>query len=147
LNLPQDERPTAIFSSPYCIPYLFSLSLIFLIPDHSDRCLQTVQPTAKALNLPIYVEHGPSFIYEFLLASLIRQKKQRTFRMVFSCRTGNRSSSTSRFRYLSPIPLSPNRSHLVLYLVSHPKGRNRIPSTRSIRWVSGRLPLPTRRTT
>ncbi|KAF5356214.1 hypothetical protein D9756_003799 [Leucocoprinus leucothites] len=45
LNLPEDERPTAIFSSPYY------------------RCLQTSQPTAKALNLPIYVEHGLSEWY------------------------------------------------------------------------------------
>ncbi|KAI5898340.1 PGAM-domain-containing protein [Schizophyllum commune H4-8] len=39
-SLPEDERPTLIFSSPYY------------------RCLQTVQPIAKALGLPIYVEHG-----------------------------------------------------------------------------------------
>ncbi|KAJ3552175.1 hypothetical protein NP233_g12942 [Leucocoprinus birnbaumii] len=45
LSLPEDERPTAIFSSPYY------------------RCLQTSQPTAKALNLPIYVEHGLSEWY------------------------------------------------------------------------------------
>ncbi|KAJ3546352.1 hypothetical protein NMY22_g2089 [Coprinellus aureogranulatus] len=40
LSLPEDERPTAIFSSPYY------------------RCLQTSQPTAKALGLPIHIEHG-----------------------------------------------------------------------------------------
>lgn len=39
-SLPENERPTAIFSSPYY------------------RCLQTIQPTAQALNLPSYVEHG-----------------------------------------------------------------------------------------
>ncbi|TRM66379.1 histidine phosphatase superfamily [Schizophyllum amplum] len=39
-SLPEYERPTAIFSSPYY------------------RCLQTSQPIAKALGLPIYVEHG-----------------------------------------------------------------------------------------
>ncbi|TFK30483.1 phosphoglycerate mutase-like protein [Coprinopsis marcescibilis] len=43
--LPEDERPTAIFSSPYY------------------RCLQTSQPTAQALNLPIHVEHGISEWY------------------------------------------------------------------------------------
>ena len=50
------------FSILYSLSLFLSFSLIFLIPDHSDRCLQTVQPTAKALNLPIYVEHGSSFI-------------------------------------------------------------------------------------
>ncbi|KAF9056210.1 phosphoglycerate mutase-like protein [Panaeolus papilionaceus] len=40
LSCPDHERPTAIFSSPYY------------------RCLQTSQPLAKALGLPIYVEHG-----------------------------------------------------------------------------------------
>ncbi|KAF8168057.1 histidine phosphatase superfamily [Crassisporium funariophilum] len=39
-SIPEEERPTAIFSSPYY------------------RCLQTSQPVAKALNIPIYVEHG-----------------------------------------------------------------------------------------
>ncbi|KXN89984.1 Transcription factor tau 55 kDa subunit [Leucoagaricus sp. SymC.cos] len=45
LSLPEDERPTAIFSSPYY------------------RCLQTSQPTAQALNTPLYVEHGLSEWY------------------------------------------------------------------------------------
>ncbi|KAH9042337.1 histidine phosphatase superfamily [Lactarius hengduanensis] len=40
LSLPEDQRPTAIFSSPYY------------------RCLQTSKPTAAALGLPIYAEHG-----------------------------------------------------------------------------------------
>ncbi|CAA7266478.1 unnamed protein product [Cyclocybe aegerita] len=40
LSFPEDERPTAIFSSPYY------------------RCLQTSRPLAKALGVPIYVEHG-----------------------------------------------------------------------------------------
>ncbi|PPR06900.1 hypothetical protein CVT24_011590 [Panaeolus cyanescens] len=40
LSCPDDERPTVIFSSPYY------------------RCLQTSQPLAKALGIPIYVEHG-----------------------------------------------------------------------------------------
>ncbi|KAG6813257.1 hypothetical protein H0H92_012671 [Tricholoma furcatifolium] len=40
LSLPPDERPTAIFSSPFY------------------RCLQTTQPVASGLGLPIYVEHG-----------------------------------------------------------------------------------------
>ncbi|KAF8912705.1 histidine phosphatase superfamily [Gymnopilus junonius] len=40
LSFPEDERPTAIFSSPYY------------------RCLQTSKPLAQALGLPIYVEHG-----------------------------------------------------------------------------------------
>ncbi|GLB36193.1 putative phosphoglycerate mutase-like protein [Lyophyllum shimeji] len=39
-SLPEKERPTAIFSSPYY------------------RCLQTAQPTSIALGIPIYVEHG-----------------------------------------------------------------------------------------
>jgi len=39
-SLPEEERPTAIFSSPYY------------------RCLQTTQPIAVALGIPIYVEHG-----------------------------------------------------------------------------------------
>ncbi|KAI0044931.1 phosphoglycerate mutase-like protein [Auriscalpium vulgare] len=42
LSLPEDERPTAIFSSPYY------------------RCLQTIKPTSKALGVPIYAEHGLS---------------------------------------------------------------------------------------
>jgi len=40
LSLPEEERPTGIFSSPYY------------------RCLQTSQPIARALNIPIYIEHG-----------------------------------------------------------------------------------------
>ncbi|KAF8973966.1 histidine phosphatase superfamily [Flammula alnicola] len=40
LSFPEEERPTAIFSSPYY------------------RCLQTSRPLAKALGIPIYVEHG-----------------------------------------------------------------------------------------
>ncbi|KAJ7837569.1 phosphoglycerate mutase-like protein [Mycena olivaceomarginata] len=45
LTLPEDQRPTAIFSSPYY------------------RCLQTSKPVAKALGVPIYVEHGISEWY------------------------------------------------------------------------------------
>ncbi|KAJ7631042.1 phosphoglycerate mutase-like protein [Roridomyces roridus] len=45
LSLPEDQRPTAIFSSPYY------------------RCLQTAHPTAVALSLPLYVEHGLSEWY------------------------------------------------------------------------------------
>ncbi|KAJ6575168.1 histidine phosphatase superfamily [Mycena capillaripes] len=45
LSLPEDQRPTAIFSSPYY------------------RCLQTSKPVAKALGLPLYVEHGLSEWY------------------------------------------------------------------------------------
>ncbi|KAG9121040.1 hypothetical protein FRC07_003173 [Ceratobasidium sp. 392] len=44
-NLPEDKRPTLIFSSPYY------------------RCLQTTQPTAEILSLPIHVEHGLSEWY------------------------------------------------------------------------------------
>ncbi|PPQ64398.1 hypothetical protein CVT26_002105 [Gymnopilus dilepis] len=40
LSFPEEDRPTAIFSSPYY------------------RCLQTSKPIAQALGLPIYVEHG-----------------------------------------------------------------------------------------
>jgi len=40
LSLPEDQRPTAIFSSPYY------------------RCLQTSKATSIALGLPIYAEHG-----------------------------------------------------------------------------------------
>lgn len=40
LSLPEDQRPTAIFSSPYY------------------RCLQTTKPVSNALNVPIYAEHG-----------------------------------------------------------------------------------------
>ncbi|KAJ7293626.1 histidine phosphatase superfamily [Mycena rebaudengoi] len=45
VSLPQDERPTAIFSSPYY------------------RCLQTAKPVSAALGVPIYVEHGISEWY------------------------------------------------------------------------------------
>ncbi|KAH7915802.1 histidine phosphatase superfamily [Hygrophoropsis aurantiaca] len=45
LSLPAEQRPTAVFSSPYY------------------RCLQTAKPTSEALNLPIYVEHGLSEWY------------------------------------------------------------------------------------
>ncbi|KAF8507176.1 histidine phosphatase superfamily [Russula emetica] len=45
LSLPEDARPTAIFSSPYY------------------RCLQTSKPTATALGIPIYAEHGLSEWY------------------------------------------------------------------------------------
>ncbi|KAM5535424.1 hypothetical protein V8D89_010946 [Ganoderma adspersum] len=44
-SLPEEERPTAIFSSPY------------------HRCLQTARPTAEALKLPLYVDHGLSEWY------------------------------------------------------------------------------------
>jgi len=44
-SLPEDQRPTAIFSSP------------------SYRCLQTSKPVAIALGVPIYVEHGISEWY------------------------------------------------------------------------------------
>ncbi|KAK7463616.1 C6 zinc cluster transcription factor-like protein [Stygiomarasmius scandens] len=40
LSLPEDQRPTAIFSSPYY------------------RCLQTSKPVSNALGIPIYIEHG-----------------------------------------------------------------------------------------
>ncbi|KJA29196.1 hypothetical protein HYPSUDRAFT_50685 [Hypholoma sublateritium FD-334 SS-4] len=40
MSFPEHERPTAIFSSPYY------------------RCLQTSRPLARALGIPIYVEHG-----------------------------------------------------------------------------------------
>ncbi|KAF8591885.1 phosphoglycerate mutase-like protein [Ramaria rubella] len=45
ISLPLDDRPTAIFSSPYY------------------RCLQTSTPVATALNLPVYVENGLSEWY------------------------------------------------------------------------------------
>jgi len=45
LALPPEDRPTAIFSSPYY------------------RCLQTSQPTSKVLGVPICVEHGLSEWY------------------------------------------------------------------------------------
>lgn len=45
LSLPEDERPTAIFSSPFY------------------RCLQTSKPTSTALGIPIYAEHGISEWY------------------------------------------------------------------------------------
>jgi len=44
-SLPEDQRPTAIFSSPYY------------------RCLQTSKPTANTLGIPIYAEHGLSEWY------------------------------------------------------------------------------------
>ncbi|KAJ7110169.1 histidine phosphatase superfamily [Mycena epipterygia] len=45
LGLPAEQRPTAIFSSPYY------------------RCLQTSKPVSAALGVPIYVEHGLSEWY------------------------------------------------------------------------------------
>ncbi|KZT57427.1 phosphoglycerate mutase-like protein [Calocera cornea HHB12733] len=45
LSLPEEERPTAIYSSPYY------------------RCLQTANPVAEALELPLFVEHGLSEWY------------------------------------------------------------------------------------
>ncbi|KAF8626518.1 hypothetical protein AX15_004823 [Amanita polypyramis BW_CC] len=44
-SLPKEDRPTAIFSSPYY------------------RCLQTAQPIANASGIPLYVEHGISEWY------------------------------------------------------------------------------------
>ncbi|KLO12352.1 phosphoglycerate mutase-like protein [Schizopora paradoxa] len=44
-SLPLDKRPTIILSSPYI------------------RCLQTAVPTSKALDLPVFVEHGLSEWY------------------------------------------------------------------------------------
>ena len=68
LSLPEEERPTAIFSSPYCT-YLhvapFELDVYPNVNAYlkkntpsTDRCLQTSKPVANALNVPIYVEHG-----------------------------------------------------------------------------------------
>ncbi|KIK43558.1 hypothetical protein CY34DRAFT_81584 [Suillus luteus UH-Slu-Lm8-n1] len=45
LAIPEEKRPTIILSSPYY------------------RCLQTSQPTSRALEVPIYVEHGLSEWY------------------------------------------------------------------------------------
>ncbi|PCH33589.1 phosphoglycerate mutase-like protein [Wolfiporia cocos MD-104 SS10] len=45
LSLPLEQRPTAIFSSPYY------------------RCLQTAKPTSVVLQVPIYVDHGLSEWY------------------------------------------------------------------------------------
>ncbi|KAF7347792.1 PGAM-domain-containing protein [Mycena venus] len=45
LTLPEAQRPTAIFSSPYY------------------RCLQTSKPVSNALGIPVYVEHGLSEWY------------------------------------------------------------------------------------
>ncbi|RPD62985.1 phosphoglycerate mutase-like protein [Lentinus tigrinus ALCF2SS1-7] len=45
LSLPEEQRPTAIFSSPYY------------------RCLETAKPSAEAMELPLYVEHGLSEWY------------------------------------------------------------------------------------
>ncbi|ETW87257.1 hypothetical protein HETIRDRAFT_437817 [Heterobasidion irregulare TC 32-1] len=45
LSLPEDQRPTAIWSSPYY------------------RCIQTAKPVAIALGLPIFIEHGLSEWY------------------------------------------------------------------------------------
>ncbi|TCD71489.1 hypothetical protein EIP91_008869 [Steccherinum ochraceum] len=45
VSLPENERPTAIFSSPYY------------------RCLQTSKPVSNALGIPIFVEHGLSEWY------------------------------------------------------------------------------------
>jgi len=39
-SLPEDERPTALFCSPFY------------------RCLQTANPVAKRLGIPFYIEHG-----------------------------------------------------------------------------------------
>ncbi|KAG8695583.1 hypothetical protein FRC08_007687 [Ceratobasidium sp. 394] len=44
-SLPEEKRPTLLFSSPYY------------------RCLQTTQPIAEILSLPIHVEHGLSEWY------------------------------------------------------------------------------------
>ncbi|KAK7694608.1 hypothetical protein QCA50_001794 [Cerrena zonata] len=49
LSLPPDERPTAIFSSPYY------------------RCLQTSKPVSVTLGVPIYVEHGLSEWYSHVV--------------------------------------------------------------------------------
>ncbi|EPT04286.1 hypothetical protein FOMPIDRAFT_1021959 [Fomitopsis schrenkii] len=45
LSLPEDQQPTVILSSPYY------------------RCLQTTTPVSKALQVPIFVEHGLSEWY------------------------------------------------------------------------------------
>ncbi|KAJ6610044.1 histidine phosphatase superfamily [Mycena sp. CBHHK59/15] len=45
MTLPEEDRPTAIFSSPYY------------------RCLQTSKPVSNALGVPVYVEHGISEWY------------------------------------------------------------------------------------
>lgn len=56
-SLPAEQRPNAIYCSPYCKFNCFG-RFSSLISLNSDRCLQTVDPVAKALNLPILVEHG-----------------------------------------------------------------------------------------
>jgi len=50
LSLPETDRPTAIFSSPYY------------------RCLQTAQPVSDALDSPLFVEHGLSEWYSTVKA-------------------------------------------------------------------------------
>lgn len=63
--LPVEERPTAIFSSP------FGQYMLFLSHTHIElyrlhfkaRCLQTSKPIAKALKLPIFVEHGTYIVH------------------------------------------------------------------------------------
>lgn len=57
LSLPADERPTAIFSSPYC-PYSSHVANFCNKSLIIDRCLQTAKPTSEILNLPIHIEHG-----------------------------------------------------------------------------------------
>ncbi|KAF9069058.1 histidine phosphatase superfamily [Rhodocollybia butyracea] len=51
MSLPEDQRPTAIFSSPYY------------------RCLQTSQCSSIALGIPIYVDHRISEWYSNFTAS------------------------------------------------------------------------------
>ena len=51
LSMPEDERPTAIYSSPYY------------------RCLQTSEPVSRALGVPIFIEHGLSEWYSTVKAN------------------------------------------------------------------------------
>jgi transcription factor C subunit 7 len=55
--LPVGASVDAIYCSPYCEFDCFG-RFSTLISLNSDRCLQTVNPVAKALDLPILVEHG-----------------------------------------------------------------------------------------
>jgi hypothetical protein len=111
----------------------------------TDRCLQTSKPTAIALDLPLYVEHGMyyySFIVRHITVGNTLKKKQRARveRMVFPRSSENRPAPSPGIRIRPSNLPSRNRPHrLVHRMVPFAQGRNRGASARPHRRVSERL--------
>lgn len=75
MSLPQDERPTTIFSSPYCIISL-SFSLSHLLDPRSFRSLSSNCTTYSKSPQSPYLRRTRFVFHSLFLAGLIRQKNK-----------------------------------------------------------------------